>query len=320
MLDAVMARLSKSPAARAALVPLARACVRYAPAAAGTPWLWSRIVEPYLAWHPRRYRAATAFGFRLDGDSQDLIQQWIYYFGVWEPSLTAWIRRRLRPGDTFVDVGANIGYFALVCGSAVGDRGRVVAIEASPAIVEQLERNVRLNAMTNIRTVHAAALGSRGTVRLYRGSDANCGETTIDEQYGGVFEAEVRALPLQELLTADEITGARLIKIDTEGAEYSILKGFDAFSRLRRDAELIVELHPTYLAHRGESVDALLDLMAGEGFHAYLLAEEYWAPSYLRRGLAAMPPPARLRAPVTEDGTVVIFSRIDADVLESPAS
>ena len=315
MLDDVLGRVSADPRLSQALVPLVRGYLRYFPVKAGKAFVWTRIAEPYLAWQPHPFRARTRFGFSLDGDSRDLIQQWIYYFGVWEPSLTAWIRHRLEPGDTFVDVGANIGYFALLAARTVGPSGRVVAIEASPAIAERLRQNVAKNHADNLRTKAAAALGSRGGVKLYRGNDANCGETTIDAEYGGEFECEVEGYPLQELLTASELENARLIKIDAEGAEYAILSGFDGFDRLRRDTELIVEMHPSYLAHRGESVDGVLTVMANAGFAPYVLSEEYWPPAYLEGG-GRRPSPRRYDGSPIEDGTVLIFSRANGAALE----
>lgn len=71
-------------------------------------------------------------------DTQDLIQRYLYLFGAWEPHLTGWLRRRLRPGDGFVDVGANIGVFSVLAARLVGESGRVVAIEASADVHRRL--------------------------------------------------------------------------------------------------------------------------------------------------------------------------------------
>ncbi|SCF63177.1 hypothetical protein GA0115259_100393 [Streptomyces sp. MnatMP-M17] len=68
------------------------------------------------------------FGARFAVDTQDLIQRYIYLFGVWEPHMTRWLRGRLEPGDTFVDVGANIGYYSVLASQLVGDGVKVVAI------------------------------------------------------------------------------------------------------------------------------------------------------------------------------------------------
>jgi FkbM family methyltransferase len=312
-LDDLVGRWSEDARARDVLVPLVRAYIRYCPLRSGKPFVWTRIVEPYLAWYPRAFRARTLFGFSLDGNSQDLIQQWIYYFGIWEPALTTWIRRRLGRGDTFVDVGANIGYYALLGSRTVGPPGRVVAIEASPTIAESLARNIGSNRAENVRTIHAAALGERSVVRLYRGGDSNSGETTIVEAFARGFECEVQAFPLHELLTDDELRTARLFKIDVEGAEYQVMAGLDSLDKLRPDAELIIEVHPGYLAERGETLDALLALMTSAGYAIYEVKEEWWAPAYLAG--APVPAPRRFTGQAS-DGTVLIFSRVHADALE----
>lgn len=312
-LDEVVGRWSEDARTRDVLAPLVRAYIRYFPLRLGKPFVWTRIVEPYFAWRSQRFRARTLFGFHLEGDSKDLIQQWIYYFGIWEPALTTWIRRRLKGGDTFVDIGANIGYYALLGSKTVGRAGRVIAIEASPTIAEALSRNVRSNHADNVRVIHAAALGERSVVRLYKGNEHNSGETTIVEAFAAEFECEVQAFPLHELLTDGELRSARLFKIDVEGAEYQVMAGLDSLGKLRPDAELIIEVHPGYLAQRGETLEALLVLMKTAGYTTYVVEEEWWAPAYLSG--ARMPSPRRFTGPAA-DGTVLIFSRVHADVLE----
>ncbi|CAM5331292.1 FkbM family methyltransferase OS=Streptomyces tendae OX=1932 GN=GUR47_20970 PE=4 SV=1 [Streptomyces tendae] len=75
-------------------------------AALATRWLNRRLRE-----HPRRAVVEARSGDLFAVDTQDLIQRYLYLFGAWEPHLAGWLRRRLRPGDGFVDVGANIGVF-----------------------------------------------------------------------------------------------------------------------------------------------------------------------------------------------------------------
>ena len=84
--------------------------------------------------------------FQLGGaHHSDVLSEWIFYTGAWQPALTAWLRRALAPGDVFVDVGANTGYFALLAAALVQDGGSVVAIEASPATHERLRTNLAPN-------------------------------------------------------------------------------------------------------------------------------------------------------------------------------
>src|SRR5262249_59237800 len=97
----------------------------------------------------------TAAG-RMAGNTRDFLQQYLYYFGVWEPDITALIKRRLRLGNCFVDIGANIGYFTLLAARQVGTTGRVVSIEASPAVYSPLTANVRRNRLTQVRALNVA--------------------------------------------------------------------------------------------------------------------------------------------------------------------
>ena len=184
------------------LVPLARTYVRFAPFGSGKRAFWTRVVDPYLAWHPHRFVARTVFGSRIAGDTRDILQQYIYYFGVWEPHLTDWIGRRLAPGDAFVDVGANIGYFSLLASKLVGESGRVVAIEPSPTIFGVLASNLARNRAHNVRAVRVAASDSAGMLRLFQGPDSNLGRTTLLADEGFEFACMVKAAPLVAILRA----------------------------------------------------------------------------------------------------------------------
>src|SRR5436309_218434 len=119
-------------------IPFLRACIRYGPDALGRRALWTRVVEPYFAWEAYPFVAPTVFGSKLAGCTNEILQQYLYYFGVWEPHVTSWICGRLRPGDGFIDVGANIGYYTLLASHLVGAAGTVVAVEASPKTFARL--------------------------------------------------------------------------------------------------------------------------------------------------------------------------------------
>jgi hypothetical protein len=114
--------------APAALTPLLRAYIRWIPWL-GKRTLWTRAAQP-LARRPRRFVARSVYGFRIEGDQRLIMPRCIYWFGTWEPPLSEWIRRALRPGDVFVDVGANVGYFTMLAARAVAPGGLVVAVEA----------------------------------------------------------------------------------------------------------------------------------------------------------------------------------------------
>jgi FkbM family methyltransferase len=202
-----------------------RAYIRFAPFSAGKRWLWSRVMDPYFIWNSHRSVAKTIFGMRIKGDAKDIIQQYVYYFGIWEPHITSWIHSCLRPGDIFIDVGANIGYYSLLASRLVGAHGSVVAIEASPKTFLELQTNLTLNRIDNVRAVNVAASDFRGTLKVFRGHEYNTGLTTVFDREGFALECEVAAVPLSEIVQPKEMKRARVVKIDVEGAESSVIAG-----------------------------------------------------------------------------------------------
>ena len=248
-----------------ALTPLLRAYIRWAPWRLGKRTLWTWAGEA-LARQRRSFVARTRYGFRIAGDQSLIMPRCIYWFGEWEPPLSDWIRRALRPGDVFVDVGANFGWFTLLAARAVAPGGSVVAVEASPDTARRLEEALALNHVDNVRVVQAAAAAHEGTLPIYRAVWNDAEDSTVPAA-GKQPAGEVRAGPLPALLTDDELRRARVIKIDVEGAELDVLRGLQpALGALRRDAEIAVETHPDKLAAQGASESDLAELLVAAGF------------------------------------------------------
>jgi FkbM family methyltransferase len=287
-------------------IPFARAYLRYTPFDRSRDYMWMNWIEPYLAWHSHAFEARTRFGPRIAGTTFDILPQHIYYFGVWEPVLTKWIEERLKPGDTFIDVGANVGYFSMLASVLVGPSGSVVAVEASPTICERLSRGLRRNRLANVRLVNAAASAEHGRQMVFLGPDSHTGLTATHAASHLTAEREVDAAPLSSLLTHEELGRARLIKIDVEGAEDAVIAGVaPALADASADLEIAIELHPG--DHTG-----LFTTLERAGFHAYQLEIDYSPLRY--RHLDTAPRPRRLREPV-EGELDVIFSRREAETL-----
>jgi FkbM family methyltransferase len=135
------------------------------------------------------------------------------------------VRRLLRPGDVFVDGGANIGLFSLVAARSVGPSGKVVAFEPAPATRAALRGNLELNALPWVE-VRPDALGARpGTLELvtFTGDRSGLSSFNPADAAGGRKE-QVRVVMLDEAL-GEEVVKVRLLKLDLEGAEYGALQG-----------------------------------------------------------------------------------------------
>jgi FkbM family methyltransferase len=270
--------------------PLVRAYIRWAPWRVGKRALWTRVAAG-LAPGPHSVEVRSRYGFRIAGDPHLIMPRCMYWFGTWEPPLSDWIRRTLRPGDVFVDVGANIGWFTLLAARAVSPGGSVVAVEAAPDTADRLERNLAANRVRNVRLVRAAAAAEAGAVPFYRAPWNDAEHSTLPGK-GREPAGEVAGLPLAELLTDAELRAARIVKVDVEGGELGVLLGLvPALPAMRDDVAIAVEAHPDMLPAQGTSLDGLLDLLRPAGFEARELPVDF---SELAHLFPSHPDPAPL--------------------------
>jgi len=266
---------------------LSRRYFRHAPGRLGKQRLWESVVRPYLLWRPLEIEARARFGARFAGSFPDTVHGYMYFFGVWEPSITEIYRAALRPGDVVIDIGANVGTHALLAASLVGDAGEVHAIEASPWIHARLRHNLLANGCTRVITYNMAATDTPGPVSVFLHDDTNLGGTTImpseAARTGAAREAVVEGRPLTEIVPRRALLAARLIKIDVEGAEWLVLRGMaDILPFLRADCEILLELNPTAIEQSGGSLEGLLAIFAAAGFSPYEVANSYDAAFYMQ--------------------------------------
>jgi FkbM family methyltransferase len=185
--------------------------------------------------------ATTFFGATLMCDLTDFVQRRIYFFRIYEPNLSHLLIRVLKPGDMFLDVGANVGYFSLLASTAVGPSGRVFSIEATPSTYRLLQQNIQTNGCQNISTFNVAATGVRCRVRIVSPDQKNIGRNRVEEcETDDVADVEGR--PLTELLE-DNLHRISVIKIDVEGSEGPVLQDIlDSIDRFPKNLVIASEL------------------------------------------------------------------------------
>lgn len=216
-------------------------------------------------WLPTPQGEAVA---RLDGGRALMCKlsdgtQRTMYLGLFEPDETRLVSRLLGPGDTFIDVGAHIGWFTTLAAVAVGANGQVIACEPYPANVAGLRRNLALNDGRNVRVVEAALGSQSGSLGLATSGDSG-DVTALDWASRGRVEVPMRTL--------DEIApdGAEiaLVKMDVEGWEANVLRG--AANALTRTRHVIIEINPPALARAGSSQEELFELLRSSGFSSFV--------------------------------------------------
>ncbi|MGF7169803.1 FkbM family methyltransferase [Sphingobium xanthum] len=227
--------------------------------------LWSLVKVPVIADIPRLGR------MRLE--PWDLIDSRIFFFHVWEPGVTAFLRETIRPGAVVADIGANIGYDTLLMSRLVGPDGHVFAIEPGPAIRERLEAQITLNALSNV-TVVAYGISDRSERRSFHVSAANLGAS----RFGDPVEGDPDALELRRL--ADVVPSALLprmsfVKIDVEGMEAPVMRDImTMLPDLPHDLCLCAELRVD------DDLRPIMASLAEQGFVTLALPNHYSTFAY----------------------------------------
>lgn len=133
-----------------------------------------------------------------------------------EPHVTRALNELLTPGMTFLDIGANVGYFTLLAARRVGPEGKVLAFEAHPGNCDLLERSVAANGFENVVVHRFAVAEERRTFQLATGGP-HSNARIVDGQNEPYQMQEIEAVPLDEVL--GDLSRLDLVKMDIEGAE-----------------------------------------------------------------------------------------------------
>jgi FkbM family methyltransferase len=183
------------------------------------------------------------FKMALGLDQKGLSRELMVY-GVHESMETQLIQEVLRPGMHALDVGGNIGYYALLEASIVGRHGRVLVLEPAPKNFERLKRNIALNRLSDrIVAFNFAAGDADGYEKMYLGilDNMHClMKYPNDHRYRGSIVVETVKL--------DHFLAGRrkidFLRMDLEGYECQVLEGMKEIIERDRPS-LLIEMHPT---------------------------------------------------------------------------
>jgi FkbM family methyltransferase len=193
---------------------------------------------------------------------------------AYEPSETQFVLSHLKGGDTFLDIGANVGWFAIRAADRVGATGRVHAFEPREGTWRLLERSIADNDFQARCTLHPVALGAdEGTGRLLgHETSTNLGGFRLARDAGDTFEGMTsEAVPVVTLDSLGIRPRVTLIKLDVEGAEPQVLQGGRGL--IARDRPLILTevFGPGLDQVSGVDITGYADLIHSLGYRIHAL-------------------------------------------------
>ncbi len=167
---------------------------------------------------------------------------------------------QLNPGDTVIDIGANIGAFTVLAASRVGSKGRVLAFEPEAATFECLLRNIQLNQLTNVTPINQAIDQVAGVAQLRVGHKSAF--SNIHGSLGHMKSINTQMVTTTTLAQVFETFGVKqvkLLKVDCEGSEYGIFANL-SLALTARIEQIAMEVHHTQEHHPQEMYTQLEQL------------------------------------------------------------
>jgi FkbM family methyltransferase len=188
-----------------------------------------------------------------------------YQDGDYEPQLTAWFIRTVRPGWTIVDAGANIGYYTLLASRAVGPSGRVFAFEPDPTNFEYLLRNIELNQCRNVHPLRLA-LSDHAGIFSFRRDRFRAEGHLVEGIPTGQDMISVESVRLDSFLEKQHVTVVHLMKFDIEGGEPAALRGVTRIAAGSPGLRLVIEYNRRALMRAGSHESELFAALRTLGF------------------------------------------------------
>jgi FkbM family methyltransferase len=216
----------------------------------------------------------TAWGGRFSGVLPEAVTSEIWRSGGFELPVSMALLSFLKPGGTYIDVGAHFGYFSLLASKLVGAEGRVLSIEAMPSTYKYLSANIKKNASyQNITAFEGAAYSERAelTFRDFGVVASSLNSAFAARDTSNLIgnpgnEVKVQAHTVDSLVKKFEFKNIDLVKIDAESSEKFVLEGMQ---------ETLKEYRPFIVMEVGDSnplensVGELLAQMSVAGYSAY---------------------------------------------------
>jgi len=271
LLPGVGARLGRFPRATGVVL----AALQHVPTRRGRAFAFHSVSRPLVRRLEGEFTLHGAEGIELVANLSEVPARSFAASGMWEWNVGALIRETLEPGDVFVDVGANTGFYTVLAAKTVGSEGHVYAIEPAPPTADLLRRNVALNDVADRVTVVEAAAGSEsGVATLYgrpEGHDMTSSLIRRPDEEAPATETAVPVRPVADVVEQEHRGSVRLVKIDVEGHEDEAIRGLDPLFAAGLRPTIVVEVHASFNA---DAAGAIAEFAARHQLSGSLLADD----------------------------------------------
>lgn len=211
-------------------------------------------------------------GFCLAGSVLHRGHLYAFREGGTEPIMTRLFQGVVEPGMQVIDVGAYLGWYALLAAKKLGSSGRVYAFEADPRTALFLQRNIEVNHFSERVLLFRKAVTSKtGRMKLFLDS-SDSSNTSLFHETARSMSTYVDTMALDQYF--DGASTVDVIKMDIEGGEIQALEGMERLVRRSKSLTMFVECNPQALRAAGGSSEALIQKLRSLDFEIQVIDEE----------------------------------------------
>jgi len=236
----------------------------------------------------------TRNGLRWNLDLNEGIDLAIYLLGAFERDLVRCYEKLIKPGDTVLDIGANIGAHTLPLARAVGPTGRVVAIEATAYAIGKLRTNLALNPelqnrVTAVHSLLVATANDPGQSQIYSSWPLTDQGATHPVLSGALKDVgAARVCTVDQLVADTGISSVAWLKLDVDGHELSVLQGSAKMINDNRPS-ILMELAPYCYSDSPGRFEELVQWLYNAGYVFRVVGQRQPLPRDLKALMAAIP-------------------------------
>jgi FkbM family methyltransferase len=211
---------------------------------------------------------------RMELRLDDLIQAYIF----WNPTgydrhAVAMVKRYVRPGAVFLDLGAHVGYYSLIAAKLVGAGGKVIAVEPDPKNYARLCRNIELNGFSQIAAINKGISDSRDVLRLYRDTTGNSGAHAFVTGGTPIDTVDVEVDTIDNIVQDMGLNRVDFVKVDIQGFEF---RAFATSGVFRFKPTILTEVAHDELALAGSSGFEYRKLLRNRGYEIWPIERDPW--------------------------------------------
>ena len=200
----------------------------------------------------------SAMPLRLNIDPANHAGSTLLRTGHYEPETERLFRDHLRPGDKFLDIGANEGILSAYAGTLVGEQGLVVAIEPQSSLQPLIEITLALNGIRPFKIYHRAIGGDEDTsarINLYPTENTGQASLVRKPRWGWTTFVQrsepIRFISIERIFTECQIDHFDLVKVDVEGFEHQVVEAMLPHITAGRVRKLLLDYHTPILRRQG---------------------------------------------------------------------